>query len=465
MFKTNPRTRKPINYDFDLIVVGSGAGGGVAAHLAACEGKKVGIIEAGPIGGTCPHYSCVPTKALLKAVETLETVQTANQFGVRTSGVTFNMRSIQAWKQKAINATGVQNESTAFKSDNIRIIKGHGHFIGPWTISVGLRRYTAHKFLIATGSSLYVPPITGLAETGYITYKEAGQLIKMPKSIFIIGGGATAYEYAQIFSAFGTRVHIAEKSTHMLPKEDSEIGDIAAATLEARGVRVHNSARVVGVSGRKGRKVIIFEQHGQEHKIAVEEVMLASGKVPNIDIGLENTGVYYNDEGIRVNRFMNTNKDHIFAAGDVVGKHLSTHAGMQEGRIAVHNMYHRKKVAVDYSAMPRVLYGKPEIAVVGKTEHELKLTGELYQTSIAPIGILGRAITSNYTAGFVKIVATHSGIVIGASVVAPHASETISELTFAIKNRHHACDIANTVHPFPTWSEAVRVAAANIKCI
>lgn len=463
MFKA--KYRKPINYDFDLIVIGSGAGGGVAAHLAASEGKKVGIIEAGPIGGTCPHYSCVPTKALLKAVETLETVQTANQFGVRTSGITYNMRSIQSWKEKAVRATGVQNESTAFKSENISIIKGHAHFISPWTVSVGLRRYSAHKFLIATGSSLYVPPIAGLAETGYITFKEAGQLIKMPKSIFIIGGGATAYEYAQIFSAFGTRVHITEKHTHLLPKEDPEIGDSATAALEARGVRAHMAARVVQVSGRKGRKIIIFEQHGQEHKIAVEEIMLATGKTPNVDIGLENTGVHFSDEGIRVNRFMRTNKDHIYAAGDVVGKHLSTHAGMQEGRTAVHNMYHRKQVPIDYSAIPRVLYGKPEIAIVGKTEHELKLTGELYQTAIAPIGILGRAITSNYTAGFVKIVATHSGIVVGASVVAPHASETIGELSFAVNHRHHACDIANTVHPFPTWGEAVRVAAGNIKCI
>ncbi len=463
MFKT--KYRKPISYDFDLIVIGSGAGGGIAAHLAAAEGKKVGIIEASAIGGSCPNFNCIPTKALLKAAETLETVQSANQFGIRANAVSYNFRSIQAWREKAVTATGVHSELTAFKSENITLIKGHAHFVNPWTVSVGLRRYTAHQFLVATGSSAFIPDITGLKEAGYITSKEAGQLVKLPKSIFIIGGGATAYEYAQIFSAFGTRVHVAESGLHLLPKEDPEVGDAAAAALEARGVRVHSATRVVHIGGGKGRKVITFEQHGQEHKIAVEEIMVASGKTPNVDIGLENAGVHASEDGVRVNKRMRTNKKHIFAAGDVVGKYLTTHAGMQEGRIAVHNMYHRKQVDMDYAAIPRVFYGKPEVAVVGKTEHELKLTGELYQTSIAPIGILGRAITSNYTAGFVKITATASGIVVGASIVAPHASEMISELSLAVNNHLHACDIANTIHPFPTWGEAIRVAAGNIKCI
>lgn len=463
MYRT--RYKKPISYDFDLIVIGSGAGGGIAAHLAANEGKKVGIIESGQIGGQCPNFSCIPTKALLRAAETLETVQSASRFGIRPSAVTFNYRSVQAWKEKAIHATGAQDETSAFKSENISIIKGAAHFIGPWTVSVGIRHYSAHKFLIATGSKPFIPDITGLVETGFITYKEAGNLLRLPKSVFIIGGGATAYEYAQIFSTFGSRVHIAESGAHLLSRDDPEVGDCIAATLEHRGVRVHSAARVLHVSGSKTRKIVTFEQHGQQHRVAAEEVMVASGKTPNVDIGLENTGVYFTDDGVRVNRFMQTNKDHIFAAGDVTGSHLSTHVGMHESRTAVHNMYHHKQIPVDYSAIPRIVYGSPEVAIVGKTERELKLTGQPYQTAIAPIGILGKSITSNYTAGFVKITATHTGILLGASIVAPHASELISELTFAIQHHHYACDIANTIHPFPTWSEAIRIAAGNIKCI
>lgn len=457
--------KKPITYDFDLIVIGSGAGGGVAAHLAAAEGRKVAIIESGPLGGSCPHDSCIPTKALLKTAETLEIVQGAHQFGVRTHSNGYNFKSVHAWQQKAINATGAQSESVAYKSSNITVIKGHGQFISPWVVSVRLRRYTARKFIIATGGGLVIPNIIGLDTIEYLTYKDIHKLPKPPKSIFIVGGGATAYEYAQILSAFGTRVHIAERGLHLLTAEDPEVGDSAEAALATRNVRVHTAAKVVSISGNSTRKLVTFEQHGQQHKVSVEHVMIAVGKRPNIDLGLENTGVSYTSDGIRVNRFMQTNKPHIYAVGDVIGKNSSTHASTQEARIAAHNMYHHKKVAMDYTAIPRVFYGKPEIAIVGKTEHELKLTGLPYQTSIAPIGILGRAITSNYTAGFVKITATHTGVLLGASIVAPHACEMIGELTLAIQLRRHACDVANIVHPFPSWSEAIRIAASRIQCI
>ena len=193
--------------------------------------------------------------------------------------------------------------------------------------------------------------------------------------------------------------------------------------------------------------------------------MIASGKAPNVDLGLENTGVYFTADGVRTNKYMQTSKKHIYAAGDITGKYLTTAVAMQESKIAAHNLYHRKKVAINYSAVPKVIYGLPEIATVGMSEHQLKLTGTPYQTAIAPIGILGQAITSNYTAGFVKITATHTGIILGASIVAPNAGEMISLLTFATQYRRYACDIANMIYPFPSWGEAIRIAAGNIRCI
>ena len=457
--------KKPSKYDFDLVVIGSGSAGGVAAHLAAAEGKTIGIIESGTIGGDCTNYSCIPTKALLQATKTLETIQTAHQFGIRAEATSYNYQSVQTWKNQVIAATGVKNEAKAFKSENIQIIKGYGHFISPWEVSVSLRRYSARKFIVSTGGSVNVPDIPGLNEAGYITYKQASSLQNLPKSIFIIGGGAVAYEYAQIFSAFGAKVHIGEKHPHLLHSDDPEVGDCARAALESRGVRVHCAAKIVNIKGKEGHKVVTFEQQGQQHRVACEQIMLATGKTPNTDLGLENTGVYSNDDGIRVNPHMQTNIDHIFAVGDVTNKHISTQTSMQQARVAIHNAYHNKKVTINYKAIPRVIFGSPEIAVVGKTEHELRLTGELFQTSIAPIGILGKSMTSNYSNGFVKIVASHSGVVLGASIVAPHAGEMINELSLAVAKYMHACDIANIVHAFPTWSEAIRIACAKIKCI
>lgn len=459
------QSKKPRKFDYDLIIIGSGASGGIGAHLAILEGKKVGLVEMHTLGGNSLNFGCIPTKALLKSAETLETVQLAHRFGIRSSAVSFNYKSIQLWKDKALIGTGVKNESSIFRSEGIHIIRGKAHFLDKYTIGVGVNRITAKKFLIATGSDHRVPNIPGINETGFITYKEAGNLLKPPKSLFIIGGSALAYEYAQIFSAFGSRVHIAEVNDHLLPNEDPEVGDSAQSSLNLRGVRVHTSAKVIHLSGGVGRKVVTFEQNGQQNRVVTEELMITTKRHPNIDIGLENTGIKYSPEGIHVNKFMQTSNKNIFAAGSVVGNNDSIHADIQESRVAIHNLYNRKKIAMELHAIPRCVFGEPEIACVGLTEKIMKLTGQIYQTSIAPIGILGKASTSDYSAGFVKIIANHYGVLVGASIVAPHASEMLQELTFAIGHRHHACAVANTIHPFPTFSEAIRVAASKIKCI
>lgn len=459
------RSKKPEHFDFDLIVIGSGAGGGVAAHLAAAEGKKVGLIESHVLGGDCFVNGCLPTKALLKSTKTLEIVQDAYQFGIKPSSVNYNYRSVQAWKERVIASSGVQNENNVFKSEGITIIRGTAHFLNPWVVSAGLRRYSAPKFLISAGSKPIVPNIPGLKTAGFITYKEAGYLLKPPRSLYIIGGGAVAYEYAQIFSAFGTKVYVAEARDHLMPSEDPEVSDSIQAALNNKGVFTCLSAQVIDITGSPGRKIITFNWDDKQHRLAVEEVMIAAGNQSNIDLGLENAAVATVNKSIKVNRFMRTSCDHIFATGGAINPGTSVHTAIEEGRIAVHNMFHFKKVAMHFYAIPSCFYGNPEVAVVGKTERELQQTGELYQTAIAPIGIIGKAMTNDYSGGFVKIIATHSGMLLGAAIVAPDASEMLQELTYATQYHQHACTIANTLHPFPSWSEAIRLAASKIKCI
>jgi pyruvate/2-oxoglutarate dehydrogenase complex dihydrolipoamide dehydrogenase (E3) component len=458
--------RKPKRFDFDLIVIGSGAGGGLCAHLAAQEGKRVALVESHKLGGENLVSNCVPTKALLKTAEVLDTLREASIYGIKVSDVSYNYGRVLAWQEKALSRAGLNDEISLFRSEGISVIKGRAHFISPWAISVAQRRYCAKNYIIATGSSPTVPLVTGLSEVGYITYRQAVRLPRVPHSLLIIGGGAVAYEYANIYSSFGVRIHIIEKSDHLLPWADSEVSDSAEAALLSRGVRVSTEAKVFSVSGNHGRKVVAFRQYGQEHRVVVDEIMVATGKIPNIDIGIENTGLHCSKNGIQVDRFMQTSKKHIYAVGDVAGQYktLHSHAAIQEARVAVHNLYHRKKIAMDYSAIPTCLFGTPEIATVGKSERELIMSGGFYQTAIAPIGIIGKSITNNYSSGFVKLVATHTGILLGASIVSPCASEILQELTLAIRHRMHACEISKTVHPFPTWSEAIRVAADRINC-
>jgi dihydrolipoamide dehydrogenase len=451
--------------EFDLVVIGSGAAGTVAAHSIALSGKKVCIVEMEKLGGDAIHSSIIPSKSLLEAANALSTARSLHKLGIRTSGVSYNYRSIQAAKDKAINMTGVNNEIKSFKSEGIITKKGRAHFVSEDTISVGLTHIKSKRFLITTGAVPFIPTINGLNETGYITYKEAVNLTRPPKSLFIIGGGSTAYEFGQIFSSFGTKVHIAELKDHLLPKEDPEIGDSAEAALSDKGVRVHTLSKIIEVNGSYGRKIVSFEQNGQQHRVNVEEIMVACGKTPQTDLGLDNACVRYSPSGIVVNKHLRTSNKSIYCAGEATGSVYSIHASIQQARIAAHNLFGRKKISMDYRSIPRVVFGIPEIAAVGITEHQLLKTDIPFQSAIAPIGIVSKSKTTNYAAGFVKLLASHTGIILGASIVAPSASEMIGELALATHSRLHACSIAQTVHPAPSWSEAIRVAASKIHCI
>jgi len=456
--------KKPSRTNYDLIVIGSGAAGSVAAQHAAQAGKKVCIVESGELGGDSPRFGVIPTKALLEAAKTLNVIQKSHQFGIRASAISFNYRSVQAFKEKAINSTGFNKEVDVFKNSNITVIRGRAHFINPWTISVGVKHLSSQKFLISSGTLPYVPQIPGIADAGYITYRQAVDLPKPPKSLFIIGGGSVSYEFAQIFAEFGSRVYIAEQKDHLLPKEDPEVGDSAEAVLTEMGVQVYTSTNVTSVSGNQGRKIINLEQKGRHLKINTEEVMVACGKIANTNLGLINAKVKYSANGIGINSHLQTSQKHIYAAGEVTGLVSSAHGAIQQASIVAHNLYARKKLKMDYRAIPRVVYGTPELAMTGYSEHQLVKTGVIYQSAIAPIYIVGKSITSNYSSGFVKLLATNNGVLLGASIVAPYASEMIGELSLAIQHRLHACAITKTVHATPTWSEAIKVAASKIHC-
>ena len=458
--------KKPSQFDFDLIVIGSGPGGGVSAHLAAQKNKTVGLIENELIGGDSINFSSIPTSALLKTAKTLNTIKSANAYGIRGLDYHLNFKAALGWRDRAIQSTGVRDESRVFKSEGIKAIKGYARFISPWVVIVGQRHYSAKHFIIATGSHCHIPNIPGLKEAGYITFKEVASLPRAPKSIFIIGGGATTYEYAQIFDAFGSKVHIAESKRHILPQEDSEVSDLAESILVNNGAHVYTSAHIVSITtSSSGTKNVIFEQYGKKFRAVVEAIMVAAGKLPNVNLDLQNANVHFSEHGIVTNRFTQTNQKHIYAVGNVNGRTYYANAAIQEARIAVHNLYSRKKIAMDYDAIPHCFFGQPEIAVVGKSENDLRLTCQMYQSSITPIGIIGGSNINNYDSGFIKILATHTGVIVGASIIAPHASDMMPILTLAVAKHMRACDIAKIVYSFGAWSEAIRVASSKIKCI
>lgn len=451
-------------FDYDLIVIGSGAGGGVAADIAAKKGKRVAIIENDKFGGEYPHTGCVPTKALLQAAHSLDEARDATSFGIRSSTVGFNYPTVSAWKDEAVARTGAASTARYYQSQGIGLFDGDAHFISPHEITVNRRHLSAEQFLIATGSYNDVPDIAGLDSVAYLDSVSALELSRPPKSIFIVGAGDTGCEFAELFSIFGSKVYIADMAPRILQRYDEEVSRSVQETFEeSRGIHVLDKAKVTGIA-KEGIAIRVTLLRGGEHySVRVDSLMVATGKHPRVDIGLENAGVAYSSKGIEVNQYLQTSARHIYAAGDVLGHYMHTHTGIHESRIAAHNITERSKAVPDYSAVPRVTFLAPEVATTGISEADCLRRDLEIKKVLVPLGTISRANISNYRDGFCKIITDRKGTVIGATIVAPHAGEIIHELTLAVRHGLTAADIAATMHAYPTWSEIVRVACSKIK--
>lgn len=450
-------------FDYDLIVIGSGAGGSLAATIAAREGKRVAIVEADAFGGDSPNWSDIPTKALLHVATLYDEAKSGARFGLRSATLSYNYPSIRAWKELAVKRTGAGGNKRYYENQGIDAFAGTAHFLSPNEISVNRRHLSAANFLVATGSHWIIPDIQGLDKIGYLTPRTILEAIKPPKSLFIIGGGNTGVEIAQLMAIFGTKVYIAEKAGRLLPHHDSEIGELMERLFtEQKGVVTLTHSRVVSVEKDGLSKRIIISRGGVEKSVRADEVLVAAGREPNVDLGLANAGVKYTAKGIEVNAHLQTNIKHIFAAGDVLGKNNQTHTAILESQVAANNILRRNKIVPDYTATPEILFTYPGIATVGLSEDDCLKRDLAINKAIAPLNIIARSNTSDFREGFVKIITDKKGVLLGAAIVAPHAGEIIHELTLAIKYSMTASEIAQTPHAFLSWSEAVRVAAGKL---
>ncbi len=450
------------NHDYDLIVIGSGAGGSVAAHYAAALGKKVAVFEKGAIGGECPNFACVPTKALLQSGEVLETAKNAKTFGISIQNVSYDFEEVFKRKNLVVARTGTSHGKEAFEKSGVHIIQHEAKFVSSHEVAAGDKTYSAHKFIIATGSKVFIPEIPGLTETKYITFREAIDLRKPPKSLFIIGGGPVACEFAQIFSIFGTSITIATRSI-LLSSEDREVSDLVTALFENRGITVLPGVTVTDVEKKKDKKLVSYKFGGKSESVEVEEILVATGKTPSLDLNLDMANVRTSHSGIIVNKYLQTTASHIFAAGDVIGPYLFTHSGEYQGYVASHNAFSYSKIRVNYNATPRCVFITPEVACVGLSETRAEKKGIRIKKGLAAISILGRANTSEEFDGFVKVITNEQEVIIGAAIVAPRAGEMIHELALALHLRLKANVLSGMIHAYPTYSEAIKIACSNIE--
>lgn len=451
------------SFDYDLIVIGSGAGGSAAAVIAAKAGKRVAIIEEDTFGGDSPNWSDIPTKALLHAARVYDEARHAGRFGLRTTTVGYNYPSIRNWKNLVVERTGAANNRRFYENHGISAFNGKAHFLTPHEVTVNRRHLSAAFFLIATGSSWVTPKIQGLSDIEFFTPRTILETLRPPKSLFIVGGGQYGVEIAQLMATFGTKVYIAEQAGRILPHEDPEVAESLEKILsEQKGVTILTHTRVLAVEKEGLSKKILVSRGGTEKHIKADELLIAAGRLPNIDLGLENASVKYTPKGIDVNDTLQTSVKHIYASGDVLGKDSHTHTALLESRIAAHNMFERNKLTPDYTATPNVIFTFPEIAQVGYTEDDCRRRDLSINKATAPLSIIARSNTADFRDGFVKIITDKKGVIVGGTIVAPGAAELIHELTLAVKLGLTAKQLADTPHAFLSWSEAIRVAAQKL---
>jgi pyruvate/2-oxoglutarate dehydrogenase complex dihydrolipoamide dehydrogenase (E3) component len=448
---------------YDFFVIGSGSAASSAWYQARALGKSVAVVEKDVLGGECPTFACVPSKALLQAAQVYRTVLGASAFGVETGSVRFNYEAVKARKDLVVSRTGAARGEEPYREMGVEVIHGEARFVSQREVEVDGRRYTAERFLIATGSKPVIPDVEGLAGAGYLTFKDAIDLTRLPSSVCILGGGPVGCEFAEIFAGFGARVTLVDQNSLLLAKEDPEVGHFLAHSLIERGIEVMLDAGLARVDVDGRRKTVIIDADGSQRRLDVEAILVATGSSPNLDLKLEAAGIRAGRAGIEVNDHLQTTNPVVYAAGDCVGPFEYTHAASYQGRIAALNALDDRSIVPDYRGMPRCVFTMPEIATAGLTEQQARDQGLSPRAGFAQLAGLGRANTSESFDGFVKVVVDGQDVLIGAAIVAPRAGEMIHELSLAIRLGIKASTVADAIHAFPTYSEAIGQACSAIE--
>jgi dihydrolipoamide dehydrogenase len=451
---------------FDLIILGGGPAGYVAAIRAAQLGLSTAVVEKEKLGGVCVNIGCIPTKALLHSAWVASIVShDAKELGIETGPVKtdYGVAMKRSRKVSEQNSKGVE---FLMKKHKVTVIKGTGVLQPGRKVKVGADVHTAAKaVVIATGSRVKGIPAIGLGinKTTVISSDEALFLEQAPKTLAVIGAGAVGCEFADIFTAFGTKVTLIEALPRILPIEDAESSDVLTKSFRKRGIAVLGGAKVLKADVRKDGVTLTVEAAGKTETVEVEKVLMAAGRAVNTeDLGLKECGIQLTDRGfIRVDlRTLQTTAPGYYAIGDVAGPPMLAHKGSREGVNVAETIAGQHPHPIRYDNVPSVTYCHPEVASIGLTEEQCKEQKLDYQVGRFPMSANGRARASNETEGFVKIIRDRKyGEILGAHIVASHASEMIHELVVARENEYTVEEVDLAIHAHPTLSEAIAEAA------
>lgn len=441
----------------ELVIIGGGPGGYEAAIRAAQLGANVTLIEEDRLGGTCLNRGCIPTKALYKNAEVVNSLKNMNEFGVEFNGYNLDMSKVQSRKNEVVNKL-VSGIEQLLKGNSIEVIKGRATFIGSKTIQVensgDMHEITCGKIIIATGSSTASVPVPGMDLPGVITSDELLDLSDIPDCLAVLGGGVVGVELAGIFASLGAQVTIIEFLPKILYRLDDELSKKLSVYLKKQGIKIITGSALKEVHAEEnGLKLTVGNDKG-DTEILCDYLLSSAGRKPNLEgLNLSAAGIDYDKKGIKVDGKYKTNIDGVYAIGDVIGGVMLAHVAAEEGKVCVENIYgHSSKL--NYNAIPSCVFTFPEASSVGMTEDEAKENNIEFIVGKSMFGANGKALTMNEGEGFIKVLAEKdSHKIIGVHMMGPHASDIIQEGSLAIQNELTVESIKESIFAHPTLSE------------
>lgn len=446
--------------NYDIVIVGAGPGGYVAAIKASQLGAKVAIVEKEYIGGVCLNIGCIPTKAMIKSAKVYKSIVHGEDFGIDISdlsGIKPNIGKIVRRKDNIVKRlTG--GVKVLLDKNGVDTYNGYGFIKDKNTVVVNNESLNTKNIIIATGASPFIPPIPGVKEAKdkgiILTSKEALSLTEIPKKLAIVGGGVIGIEFASIFANLGSEVVILERLDKILVNVDDEVRNTLLQSLKKSKIEIFTSANVVKINDNE----ITYQYNNEEKTIKSDKILMSVGMKANVN-DLNHLNLNIGKSGIEVNDRMETNIKGIYAIGDVTGKMMLAHVASAQGLVAVSNIMGKDK-KMDYSKIPSCIYSFPEIAMVGLTEEAAKSQNLNYKVSKFPLAASGKAMADGEVEGFIKIIVDPKyGELLGMHIIASNATELISEGVMTMELEGTVFELAKAVHPHPTLSEIIMEAA------
>lgn len=458
------RWPRPARFDRNLVVIGAGSAGLVAAYIAATLRAKVTLVEKDRMGGDCLNTGCVPSKALLRSAKLLAQARRAAEFGLRSVRVDFDFAQVMERVQRVIRTVAPRDSVERYTRLGVEVIQGEARITSPFTVEVNGRTLTTRSIVIAAGARPLVPPIPGIEATGYLTSDTVWALRRLPRRLLVLGGGPLGCELAQAFARLGSRVTQVEMLPRLLSREDPEISAMVLARFRAEGIDVRVGHRARRFLTENGEKILIAEQAGVEVRLPFDDLLVAVGRLPNTTgYGLEELGIPVNEShAIEANEFLQTIYPNIYVCGDVAGPFQFTHAAAHQAWYATVNALfgQLRKFRADYSVIPWATFTDPEVARVGLNEQEAKERGIAYEVTTYRLDELDRAIADEAAHGLVKVLTVPGkDKILGVTLVAEHAGDLIAEYVLAMKHGIGLNKILGTIHIYPTFAEANKYAA------